>query len=51
MEEVDFNGVMVKFMMDNGWMIKNMEVVSGKPVIRYRMQANGNIIKFKDLEF
>lgn len=50
MEKVDFNGIMDKFMMENGETKKNMEVDYGKRKI-FPMQVNGKIILFRVLVF
>ncbi len=41
MEKVDFNGQMVKYMMANGLMIRNMEVGNGKRIQWFHMLDNG----------
>lgn len=47
---VDFSGITDKYMMENGVIIKNMEVDNGYPII-YPMSVNGNIILYKDLVY
>lgn len=51
MVKVDFNGQMDKFMMDNGLMIKNMEVDNGQQIIQSPMSDNGNQIESKVLVY
>jgi len=50
-ERVYFNGVMEKFMMDNGKEEKRMEVVCGRDKMGNRILDNGKMVKFKVLEF
>jgi len=40
-EKEDFNGIMDKYMMVNGLMVKNKVVVSGKDQMVYHMSDNG----------
>lgn len=51
MVKVDFNGQMDKFMMGNGFMIKNMEVANGQQKIQFHMSDNGNKIELKVLAY
>jgi len=50
-ERAYFNGVMEKFMMDNGKEEKRMEVVCGRDKMGNRILDNGKMVKFKVLEF
>lgn len=51
MVKVHSNGIMDKFIKDNGIMVKNMEVESGKDNIIKSILDNGNIIMYKDLVY
>lgn len=50
--KADFNGQMVKYMMGNGKIILNMEVVCGKiKILQPAIQVNGDLEQFQVLEF
>lgn len=48
-EEEYSNGVMVKYMMVNGKMVRKMEVECGKVQMVSHILDNGKMVKFKDL--
>lgn len=51
MAKEPFNGIMVKFIKDNGLMVKNMEAVCGKALKEKVIQVNGKMVQYKGLEF
>lgn len=50
-EKEFFNGLMIKYMMDNGKKEKNMGVECGKAKMVIVILVNGKKVKFRALEF